>query len=124
ARPLQRLRRGGEPIVFLASRPLRPVQGHVHGPADGSQDLAGCRAGQHHHGAGVTSHACQSASMEGVLAAAAIGPGPVTVPVTAPVTEADFFSASRIDRPWPIRPATTSLTPSVPLRMVRLDPAR
>ena len=35
---------------------LRPDQGHVHGPADGGQDLARCRTGQDHHGAGVASH--------------------------------------------------------------------
>jgi hypothetical protein len=34
-----------------------------------------------------------------------------------------FFSSSRIEMPWPTRPATTSLTPWVPLSTVRLAPA-
>ena len=37
---------------------------------------------------------------------------------------ADFFSRSRIEMPCPTRPATTSLTPCVPLSTVRLAPAR
>ena len=39
--------KAGEPIVFLADRPLGPGQGHVHGPAESGQDLAGRWAGAH-----------------------------------------------------------------------------
>jgi len=41
-----------------------------------------------------------------------------------PVTAADFFSVSSIDMPWPTSPVTISLTPWVPLRMVRLESVR
>ena len=40
-----------------------------------------------------------------------------------PAAAVDFFSVSRIDKPCPTSPATTSLMPSVPLRMVRFYPA-
>ena len=40
-----------------------------------------------------------------------------------PAAAVDFLSVSRIDKPCPTSPATTSLIPSVPLRMVRFDPA-
>jgi hypothetical protein len=42
--------------VRSGSRRRRTDEGHVHGLADGGQDLGGRRAGQDHHGAGTTSH--------------------------------------------------------------------
>gem|GEM_PF-4043143 len=41
-----------------------------------------------------------------------------------PVTAVDLLKVSRIDMPWPTRPVTISLTPWVPLRMVRLASVR
>ncbi len=50
-------RRGRLQAVAVVVRVfLWPDQGHVHGPADGGEHLAGCRTGEDHHGAGITSH--------------------------------------------------------------------